>query len=45
MPSTLRVDNIAEALTRRLRPTVTTWNRLEGRPRSLSLDRYGFVRR
>jgi hypothetical protein len=33
------VDNIAEALTRRLRPTVTTWNRLEGRPRSLSLDR------
>lgn len=39
MPSALRVDDIRDALVRRLFPTVTVWNRLEGRPRAQSFDR------
>lgn len=35
----LVVDNIAVALQQRLFPTVTVWNRLEGRPRTLKFDR------
>ncbi|MEO8827576.1 hypothetical protein [Lapillicoccus sp.] len=39
MPSSLRVIDIADALQRRLYPSVTTWNRLEARPRTQSFDR------
>jgi hypothetical protein len=39
MPSSLKVQNIREALTGRLFPSVTVWNRLEGRPRTVSFDR------
>jgi hypothetical protein len=39
MPSLFTVTNIPEALARREFPTVTTWNRLEGRPRTTSFER------
>ena len=39
MSSSLSVGNIVEALAGRLFPSVTTWNRLEARPRTLSFDR------
>ena len=39
MPSSLPVGDIAEALRLRLFPTVTTWNRLEARPRTQAFDR------
>jgi hypothetical protein len=39
MPSSFTVRNISEALARRAFPTVTTWNRLEGRPRTTSFER------
>ena len=39
MASTLKVPNIGKALNERLLPTVTTWNRLEARPRITSFDR------
>jgi hypothetical protein len=35
MPSSLPVGSIAQGLSQRLFPTVITWNRLEGRPRTL----------
>lgn len=39
MPSSLPVSDISAALRERLIPTITTWNRLEGRPRSQSFER------
>src|SRR5262249_21521192 len=39
MPSAIRVGNIAVALEQRRFPSVTVWNRLEGRPRTRSFDR------
>src|SRR5215469_18704796 len=39
MSSTRPVGNIAEALSARLSPSVTLWNRLEARPRTPSFDR------
>ena len=33
------VGDIREALANRLFPSVTVWNRLEGRPRTLGFDR------
>jgi hypothetical protein len=39
MPSSRLVGNIEHALADRLFPTVTTWNRLEARPRTISFDR------
>ena len=39
MSSTRPVGNIAEALSARLFPSVTLWNRLEARPRAVSFDR------
>jgi hypothetical protein len=39
MPSSLKVGNVQDALARRLFPSVTMWNRLEGRPRTVSFDR------
>jgi hypothetical protein len=39
MPSALTVADIKTALLQRTIPTVTTWNRLEGRPRSQSFER------
>ncbi|HTZ30200.1 MAG TPA: hypothetical protein VMC83_39770 [Streptosporangiaceae bacterium] len=39
MPSALSVGDISVALRERLYPSVTTWNRLEARPRSQSFDR------
>jgi hypothetical protein len=39
MSSSLPVGNVMQALARRLFPSVTTWNRLEARPRTLSFDR------
>jgi hypothetical protein len=39
MPSSLRVGDVREAIQARLFPTVTTLNRLEARPRTVSLDR------
>jgi hypothetical protein len=39
MPSSLSVGNVSVALAQQLFPTVTTWNRLEGRPRTRSFDR------
>jgi hypothetical protein len=39
MPSSFKVANIFEALTRREFPTVTVYNRLEGRPRTRSFQR------
>jgi len=39
LPSSLPVGNIAQSLSQRLFPTVITWNRLEGRPRTLDFER------
>ena len=39
MASALPVDDIVSALSRRMFPSVTTWNRLEARPRTVSFDR------
>jgi hypothetical protein len=39
MSSALPVTDIRQALSRRLFPTITTWNRLEARPRTTSFDR------
>jgi hypothetical protein len=39
MPSSIRVLDVRSALEERLFPTVTTWNRVEGRPRTQSFDR------
>ncbi|MGZ6143428.1 MAG: hypothetical protein ACXWLM_08815, partial [Myxococcales bacterium] len=39
MPSSIRVLDVRTALEERLFPTVTTWNRVEGRPRTQSFDR------
>jgi hypothetical protein len=39
MPSSQRVGDIFRAVNSRLFPTVTVWNRLEGRPRTPSFDR------
>ena len=39
MPSALPVGPIAAALSERLFPTITRWNRLEARPRTPSFDR------
>lgn len=39
MPSLFTVTNIPAALARRQFPTVTTWNRLESRPRTTSFER------
>jgi hypothetical protein len=39
MPSAHRIDDIRLAIEERLQPTVTTWNRVEGRPRTQSFDR------
>src|SRR4051794_21657236 len=39
MPSALRVVDMIEALRTREFPSITLWNRLEGRPRTQSLDR------
>jgi len=39
MASSFRVADISLALTRRLFPSVTTWNRLEARPRTQNFDR------
>ena len=39
MPSSLKVANLQEALTSRLFPSVTVWNRLEPRPRTRSFER------
>jgi hypothetical protein len=39
MPSVLSVGQIAAALGQRLFPSITTWNRLEARPRSQTFDR------
>jgi hypothetical protein len=39
MSSSLAIADIRQALTRRLFPSITTWNRLEARPRTTSFDR------
>src|SRR5437764_8197955 len=39
MESKYSVGNITEALAARAFPTVTSWNRLEGRPRTVNFDR------
>jgi hypothetical protein len=39
MPSNFRVGDIRAAIAERAFPTVTVWNRLEGRPRTTSFDR------
>ena len=39
MPSAIRVGDIRAALTERLFPSVTMWNRLEGRPRTQDFQR------
>jgi hypothetical protein len=39
MPSSAKIANVREALQRRLYPSVTMWNRLEGRPRTIGFDR------
>jgi hypothetical protein len=39
MPSSLPVNGIRRAIDARLFPSITTWNRLEGRPRSTSFER------
>jgi hypothetical protein len=39
MTNRYTVTNIREALVNRAFPTVTTWNRLEGRPRTANFDR------
>jgi hypothetical protein len=39
VPSSLPIGEMSEALRLRRFPSVTTWNRLEGRPRSTNLER------
>ena len=39
MPTQVAVEDIKAALTQRLFPAITTWNRLEARPRSQNFDR------
>ena len=39
MPSARPVADIKAALSQRILPTITTWNRLEGRPRSQTFER------
>jgi hypothetical protein len=39
MANRAKIPNLREALARREFPTVTTWNRIEGRPRSVTFDR------
>jgi hypothetical protein len=39
MPSSVKIANVQQALQQRLYPSVTTWNRLEGRPRTNNFDR------
>lgn len=39
MPTQVAVGDIKTALTQRLFPAITTWNRLESRPRSQNFDR------
>jgi hypothetical protein len=39
MPSSIRVLDIRTAIEERLTPSVTIWNRVEGRPRTQSFDR------
>ena len=39
MPSTFRVGDVKAALAERRFPTVTVWNRLEGRPRTTTFER------
>ena len=39
MPSAIEIGNINTALQQRLFPSITTWNRLEARPRSQIFDR------
>jgi hypothetical protein len=39
VPSSVKVDDVRLALERRLFPSITTFNRLEGRPRTISFDR------
>ena len=39
MPSALKVADLKASLTKRQIPTITTWNRLEARPRSQSFER------
>ena len=39
MPSTHPVGDIRQALAARLYPSVTTWDRLEARPRTIAFDR------
>ena len=39
MTSSLPIRDIRTALARRLFPSITTWNRLEARPRTISFDR------
>ena len=39
MPSSIRVGDMQAALTERLFPSVTMWNRLEGRPRTQDFQR------
>lgn len=39
MPSALKVADLALALNERRIPSITTWNRLEGRPRTPSFER------
>src|SRR6516225_12105203 len=39
MASSVKIADIPTALQQRLYPSVTTWNRLEGRPRTNNFDR------
>jgi hypothetical protein len=39
MASSFKVASVTEAVSRRLYPSVTTFNRLEGRPRTINFDR------
>src|ERR1700675_4704425 len=39
MPSSLSVGNVQTALDERLYPSMTVWNRLEGRPLTVAFDR------
>jgi hypothetical protein len=39
MDAKFLISNIGDALTKRAFPTVTMWNRLEGRPRTFNFDR------
>ncbi|HKB48925.1 MAG TPA: hypothetical protein VKC57_14575, partial [Ktedonobacterales bacterium] len=39
MTSSLKIADLAQALAQRAYPTITVWNRLEGRPRTRSFQR------